>query len=420
MEAGTLAKWHKKEGDPIEVGDLLIEVATDKAVVEFNAMDGGFLKKIIVQEGEDAGVNQAIAICTETKNESIEGYTPEGDLPKGTKPSQDIPLTDKASSEEVQKESSASNKVFAQPSFKPEAPLEKITFQRVNLTDSRIKASPLAKKIAKEKGLDLSTLTGSGPRNRIVSEDLVKAQPKGLVTFSRNDQPEKLPGSFTEEPLSFLRKVIGQRLQEAKTFIPHFYVSLKINAQPMMELREQLKTHLVKITYNDLIVRATALALRSHPDINSGFNSSTNSIIRFETVDISIAVSIDGGLITPIVRYADFKNVGEISLEIKDLAARAKLGKLEPHEYKGGSFTLSNLGMYGVSNFVAIINPPQAAILAVSGILSTPVVRNGEVVQGFEMNLTLSGDHRVIDGVAGAEFLSTLKSLLENPSVLIV
>jgi pyruvate dehydrogenase E2 component (dihydrolipoamide acetyltransferase) len=217
-----------------------------------------------------------------------------------------------------------------------------------------------------------------------------------------------------------MRKVISQRLQEAKSYIPHFYVSLKIDPQPMMDIREQLKHHGIKVTFNDFVVRASALALRKHPNINSGFNSSTNSILRFKTIDISIAVSLPAGLITPIVRHADFKNIGEISQEVKELAARAKEGKLEPQEYKGGSFTISNLGMYGVSEFIAIINPPQAAILAVSGILEVPVVKNGQIIPGHEMTLTLSGDHRVIDGVAGAEFLKTLQKLLENPSALLI
>ncbi|MEI8365819.1 MAG: pyruvate dehydrogenase complex dihydrolipoamide acetyltransferase [Parachlamydiaceae bacterium] len=422
MEEGVIVKWHKKVGDQIEDGDLLIEVATDKATVEFNAMDAGWLRQIIIEEGQEAIVNQAIAILTEKKNESIEGYQPEGEKAPEAAPAA------KASSKASSKETAAAPASAAapgqgtmrQPAFVPEAPLEKFDFSRPETTASRLKASPLARKLAKEQGLDLSTVKGTGPGHRIVSADLTKAQPSGIVAFGRTERPDKAPGSYVEESLTPMRKVIGQRLQEAKTFIPHFYVSLKIDAEPMMNLREQLKSHEVKVTFNDFIVRATALALRAHPNVNSGFNSVSNSVIRFETIDISVAVSVNGGLITPIVRHADFKNIGELSLEVKQLAARAKDGKLEPHEYKGGSFTISNLGMYGVSDFVAIINPPQAAILAVSGIIPTPVVRNGQVVAGHEMMLTLSGDHRVIDGVAGAEFLRTLQRLLVNPGVLLV
>jgi pyruvate dehydrogenase E2 component (dihydrolipoamide acetyltransferase) len=214
--------------------------------------------------------------------------------------------------------------------------------------------------------------------------------------------------------------VIAQRLQEAKTFIPHFYVTQTINANPMVEMREQLRNAGIKLTYNDFVTRACALALREHPNVNSGFDSVNNAVIRFKTIDIAIAVSLPAGLITPIIRHTDFKNLGEISVEIRSLAKRAKDGKLDVQEYKGGSFTISNLGMYGVTEFVAIINPPQAAILAVGGILNVPVIRNGQVVPGKIMNVTLSADHRVIDGVAGAEFLKTLQNFLENPTSLLV
>lgn len=217
-----------------------------------------------------------------------------------------------------------------------------------------------------------------------------------------------------------MRKVIGQRLQQSKTFIPHFYVSQDIDAEPMMHVREQLKNMGHKITFNDLIVRAAALALREHPEMNSGFNSANNSLIRFKTIDISIAVSVPAGLITPIVRYADFKNLGQISSEIRLLAQKAKEGKLSREEYSGGSFTISNLGMYGVSSFAGIINPPQAAILSVAGIEDKPVVKAGEVQAGKVMNVTLSADHRVVDGTDGAKFLKALQKYLENPSILLL
>lgn len=424
MEEGTIAKWHKKVGDFIEAEDLLLEVATDKATVEYNALDSGWIRKILVVDGQEAIVNQPIAILTEEKNESIENYQPEGAAPKSAAPAAakaEAPKNGEAKDAQVETAlAPPPAPAIRQPTFTPEAPLQHIDFWRPDADDTRIKASPLAKKLAKEQGLDLSTVKGSGPGNRIISRDLAKAQPTGVAVFGRNERPTEAPGSYVEESLTPMRKVISQRLQEAKSYIPHFYVSVKINAQPMMDVREQLKNADVKVTFNDFIVRASALALRKHPNINSGFNSSTKSIIRFKTIDISIAVSLPAGLITPIVRYADFKNLGELSLEIKQLAARAKEGKLEAHEYKGGSFTISNLGMYGVSEFIAIINPPQAAILAVSGISNVPVVKNGQIVPGNEMTLTLSGDHRVIDGVAGAEFLKTLQKLLENPSVLLI
>lgn len=424
MVEGTIAKWHKKVGDFIEADELLLEVATDKATVEYNALDSGWIRKILVQDGQEAMVNQPIAILSEEKNESIEGYLPEGaapkSMPQAAASAERAPQKAETQVVETPNMSASLGTALKQPTFVPEAPLEKADFWRPDSDRLRIKASPLAKKIAKEKGLDLSTIKGTGPRDRIVSSDLSKAQATGLVVFGKNERPQEAPGSYTEEALSPMRKVISQRLQEAKSYIPHFYVSLKINPEPMMAVREQLKNNGIKVTFNDFIVRASALALRQHPNVNSGFNSVTNSIVRFKTIDISIAVSLPAGLITPIIRHADFKNLGELSMEVKELAARAKEGKLEAHEYKGGSFTISNLGMYGVSDFIAIINPPQAAILAVSGILAVPVVREGQIVSGSEMTLTLSGDHRVIDGVAGAEFLKTLQKLLENPSVLLV
>lgn len=423
MEEGTIAKWHKKVGDEVEAGDLLFEVATDKATVEYNALDSGWLRKIIVGDGGEAIVNQPIAIFTEAKDESIAGYKPEGAAAKSAAAPAQVAAPKAATETEgaAAAPGPAPMATVRQAVFTPEAPLKNYDLGKAELPASgRVKASPLARKLAKEKGLDLSTVKGTGPGNRILSEDLAKAQPAGVVAFGRQERPAEPPGTYVEESLTPMRKVISQRLQDAKSFIPHFYVSMKIDAEPLINLREQLKNQEIKITYNDMIVRASALALRRHPEINSGFDSATNSIIRFKTVDISVAVSLPAGLITPIVRHADYKNLGEISVEVKALAAKAKEGKLEPHEYKGGSFTISNLGMYGVSEFIAIINPPQAAILAVSGMLSVPVVRNGQVVPGTEMTLTLSGDHRVIDGVSGAEFLRTLQNLLENPAVLLI
>lgn len=421
MEEGTIAKWHKKAGDFIEAGDLLLEVATDKATVEYNALDSGWLRKILLKEGSEAAVNQPIAIFTEKKDEKIEDYQPEGITPQAVPAPKETAEAPKEKKEQKPATQQQPATTLRQTAFAPEAPLTAYAFSRADATASgRVKASPLARKLAKEKGLDLTTVKGTGPGHRIVSRDLAKAQPSGVVVFGRNERPQIPPGTYEEETLNPMRKVIGQRLQDAKTFIPHFYVSLKINAEPLVKLREQLKHMEVKLTVNDFIVRATALALRQHPNVNSGFNATNNTIIRFKTIDISIAVSIEGGLITPIVRHADFKNLGEISVEVKGLATRAKEGKLEPHEYKGGSFTISNLGMYGVSDFIAIINPPQAAILAVSGVQHLPVVRNGQIVPGMEMTLTLSGDHRVIDGVAGAEFLITVQKFLENPAALLI
>lgn len=416
MEEGQIARWHKKEGDQVEPGELLIEVNTDKATVEYNALDGGFLRQILVKEGQNANVNQAIAVFTEDKDESIEGFQAEP-------PKTETPKKEETKAEEKKEDTSKpaptpqKAPAMSQPAYQPEKPLP---FAKPAAQEERLKASPLAKKLAKDKGLDLSSVEGSGPGGRVMSRDLERAQPASKFSLGNKGLPKEAPGAFEEETLSPMRKTIAQRLQEAKTFVPHFYVTQEIDAAALINLKEQLATLDMKVSYNDLVVKACSVALREHPIINSGFNPGNNTIIRFKTIDISVAVNLPTGLITPIIRHADYKTVTEISTEIRALAARAKEGKLEAHEYRGGSFTVSNLGMFGVKSFSAIINPPQGGILAVSGILETPVVKNDSVIPGKVMSLTLSVDHRVIDGVAAAEFMQTLKKYLENPVSLVI
>lgn len=416
MEEGTIAKWHKKVGDFVAEDELLMEVATDKATVEYNAIDQGYLRQLLVKEGGEAVVNQAIAIFTEKADESIKGYIPEGvkleAAVKETLPSEEEAVVKAAPSK-------AAAGTMQQPEFVPAAPLEGYRFERPEWGE-RLKASPLARKVAEEQGLDLSTVKGSGPGGRIVKEDLERAQPLGEFAFGRREFPTEIPGSYEEESLTPMRKVISRRLQESKTFIPHFYVNQTVDAGALFAFREQLINLRLRVSFNDCVVRACALALRKHPEVNCGFNSVNNTIVHFKTIDIAVAVTLPTGLITPIVRHADFKNLGEISQEIRSLATRAKAGKLEPQEYQGGSFTVSNLGMYGVTDFQAIINPPQACILAVGGIADTPVVKEGQVVPGKTMNITLSVDHRVVDGAAAAEYIKTVKRYLENPVSLIL
>ncbi len=418
MEEGTIAKWCKKEGDYVKAGDVLFEVATDKATVEHSALDEGFLRKILIQEGQSAIVNQAVAIFTEKKEESIEGYQPEGEIVKPV-PVQaaQAPSKEAAPAATPPPPSGA----MMQPAFIPQPPVEHYTFSGPQGDlEGHILASPLAKKMAKEKEIDLSTVKGTGPHGRIMSRDLDLGQHAGTVTFGRREAPTIAPGTYEEVPLTPIRKIIATRLQESKTFIPHFYTTQEINAEPMINLRKELSTADLKVSYNDMVLRASALALREHPQVNSGFNSVNQSIIRFKTIDISVAVSVSVGLITPIIRHADFKNLGQLSSEMKRLAIKARDGKLAREEYTGGSFTVSNLGMYGISEFFAIINPPQAAILAVGGIEDRPVVKEGQVVPGKTMKLTLSADHRVLDGADAAKFLKTLQKFLENPSLLLL
>lgn len=424
MESGVIVKWHKKEGDSVAVDDLLFEVATDKATVEHNALDEGFLRKILVHEQQDAFVNQAVAIFTEKQDESIEGYQPEGVAAAQPNLQANESQQQPIKAEESSAVASAAPKPqagYAMPVFEPEPPLQDYRFAfPTEPVHSRIKASPLARKLAREKGLDIASVQGSGPGGRVVSKDLDLAQPLAVPSARRVLPPSlPAPGSYEELPLSPMRKVIAQRLQESKSFIPHFYVTQEVDARALARLRNEQKELGIKLTYNDFVIRACALALKKHPQVNSGFNSAKNCIVNFSTVDICVAVALPQGLITPILRHADYKNVYELSVEIKKLSSRAKEGKLDPHEYKGGSFTVSNLGMFGITHFQAIINPPQSAILAVGGLKEQPIVENGVIVPGQLINLTLSVDHRVIDGVLAALFINTVKFYLEHPSSLL-
>jgi len=403
MEEGTIVKWHKKEGDFVEADSLLVEIATDKATVEHSALDEGWLRKIILPEGGSATINEPIAIFTAKKEESIEGFLAPPEK-KEEAPIEKKAFVPKTAPHDLQ-----------EAAFAPEPPLENYSFE---YTASKGPASPLARKLAKEQGLDISSLHGSGPGGRVVKRDLEKAQKLSL--FKQEKAPTTAPGSYEEIPLSPMRKAIAKRLQASKTFIPHFYIKQTIDADDLVLFYNQLKQVGVKISYNDLIIRATALSLRKHPDINVGFNSVNKTLIAFKTIDISVAVSLEGGLITPIIRHADYKDVTEIGTEVKALAEKAKAGKLADHEYKGGSFCISNLGMFGITEFTAVINPPQGAILAIGSIEQKAVVKKEKIVAGHTLALTLSIDHRVIDGSNAALFIKTLQNLLENPASLLL
>lgn len=415
MSVGTIAKWHKRDGDFVKAGELLLEIATDKATLEYNALDEGYLRAHVAEEGKEVNVGDPIAIFSDSKDEDIKSVMPKPKS-KASKPREE-----KVEDIVEGKERPQTDPVVraATPKFIPEQPLSGWEAPRKR-EGERLFSSPLARKLAKERGLDLTTVQGTGPRGRVVARDLNQAQPSGVVAFNRDEIPQVAPGSYEEIPLSPMRKVIAQRLQESKSYIPHFYTEQEIRVETLASLREQLKEAGMKITVNDFILRAVALALRSHPVVNSGFNSETFSRIAFKTIDVAVAVSVEGGLITPIVRHADYKNLGALSVEVRELAKRAQEGKLEAHEYKGGSFTVSNLGMYGIPNFTAILNPPQGAILAVGAIQDQPVVDQGRVVPGKILRCTLSADHRIIDGATAAEFMRTLKKLLETPALLLI
>ena len=409
MEEGIISSWLKKEGDQVSDGDAICEIATDKSTVEFQAIDGGFIKKILIPEGGSAKVNELIAVIVESMDEDI------SELLKSTVV---IKEEEKEDKKEVVKEGKAKEKIASKGidvmTFSPFPAKDSLPKKEKSLK----KASPLARKIAKEKGLDLFSVKGSGPLGRVIEKDLEYAQKE---SFSGTKKEYEYPdGTFEEVSLTAVRKVIGERLQASKMTIPHYVISQKVLMDNVINLRAELKGLGKKVTLNDFVIKATALALSKHPGINSGYDSKKNVIIQYKTVDIAIAVTIPDGLITPILWQSDYLSLEEISVKIKKLVVKAREGSLDPQDYQGGSFTISNLGMFGVSGFEAVINPPQAAILAVAGINEVAVSKEGKISSGHEMIISVSMDHRVIDGAEGAQFINSIKYFLENPSSLLL
>ncbi|ANH79049.1 pyruvate dehydrogenase complex dihydrolipoamide acetyltransferase [Candidatus Chlamydia sanziniae] len=417
MKVGTIIKWHKQSNEQVHFGDVLIEISTDKAVVEHTATEDGWIRQLLFHEGDKVSIGTPIAIFSTQPDElfDLEELLPkkqvveEKSSPISSEFTENVPP--------IASQSHSPN-LMAVMGFKPEPPLTTpLTFKNPNIHS---KLSPLAKHLAKEKNLDVSSLQGSGPGGRIVKKDLDKAPRKHIGGFGYLEAPDIPPGFYQEENLSPIREIISPRLQAAKTFIPHFYVRQQIYATPLLNLLHELQVQGIKISINDSIIRACALALKEFPEINSGFNSVDNKIIRFKTIDISIAVAIPDGVITPIIRCADCKNIGMISAEIKNLVEKARNQSLQETEYKGGSFCISNLGMTGITEFTAIINPPQAAILAVGSIVEQPIVLDEKVAIGSTCILSLSIDHRVIDGYPAAMFMKRLQKILEAPAVLLL
>ena len=411
MEEGTLAKWLVKEGDTVSSGDLLAEIETDKATMEFEAVDEGTMGKILVPEGsENVKVNVAIAVLLDD-GESVDDIGTSAPAPAATA----TPAA--AAAEEVAP--------AAPEKAAPPAPLA--------ASGDRIFATPLARRIAADKGLDLGTIKGSGPKGRIVKADVETAQPgtkpaapvastapTATPTGPATDQVIAMFNGreFEEVALNGMRKTIAARLQEAKQTIPHFYLRRDIQLDALLDFRgtlnKQLATRGVKLSVNDFIIKASALALQSVPDANAVWAG--DRILKLAPSDVAVAVAIEGGLFTPVLKDSHLKSLSALSAEMKDLAARARDRKLAPHEYQGGSFAISNLGMFGIDNFDAVINPPHGSILAVGAGVKKPVVKeDGELGVATVMSVTLSVDHRVIDGALGAQFLDAIKSNLENP-----
>jgi pyruvate dehydrogenase E2 component (dihydrolipoamide acetyltransferase) len=432
MEEGVLAKWLVKEGDYIKPGTMLCSVETDKTTVDYESLDEGYLRKILIPNGTPARVNQLIAILTEEKDENFADY-----LEKAQKKNQETLAKGKGATAAAAAGSSsaptavATATAVAPPPSQPMANGTAASAPPRLTDDNRMKASPLARKMAEEAGIPLNEVAGSGPMGRIVRRDIEGYKPAPAQAAPAAGKAAPAPvqrplygslapvGQTQDIALNNMRKIIGKRLLESAQTTPVFFVTVKVDMGPLSALREQLnRAPGYKISVNDLVVKSSAFALREFPVVNSSFHG--DFIRQHANIDICVAVSIDGGLITPIVRNADQKGLGQLSSEVKALVAKAKAGKLAPEEFQGGTFTISNLGMYGVDEFTAIINPPQAAILAVGGI-QQEIYLDGEKVKSRDvMKLTLSSDHRVIDGALAAQFLSGLKSIMENPVCLML
>jgi pyruvate dehydrogenase E2 component (dihydrolipoamide acetyltransferase) len=453
METGTLSKWLKKEGDAVKSGDIIAEIETDKAVMEFEAVDEGTIGKILVPEGTaDVAINAPIAVLlTEGEDASAIKDASAAKAPAPPQPAQAAPAKPEPAAAPVPVAKLATPAPVAAP--KAAAASEPGVLMREGIHSAptsagngkdagRVFASPLARRLAKEAGIDIGRVSGSGPHGRVVKSD-IEAAASGKAPLAapsaRPGAPAATPaatpsmtdaqvlklfeeGTYDIVPHDNVRKIIARRLVEAKTTIPHFYLTIDTEIDALLALRQQIndaapKTKegpAYKVSVNDLVIKALAMALIRVPDANVTWTE--GGMLRHKRADIGVAVAIPGGLITPVVRHADTKRISEIAVEMKDLAARARVKKLAPHEYQGGSSAVSNLGMFGIKDFAAVINPPHATILAVGAGIETPVVRNGKVEIRTIMTCTLSTDHRAVDGALGAQLFGAFKEYIEKPA----
>lgn len=397
MTEGVVSKWHKKVGDEINEGDLLADIETDKATMEFESFQEGYLLHIGVNENESAAVDSILAILGQ-KDEDISSLL-------STENSDSKNLEDSQNKEDDNLEEIAS---FLEKSDPNQQTSSKDDYKN----EKRLKISPLAKKIAKDKGIDLNLIQGTGENGRIVKRDLDQSNLKKVEEMVQVDK------SILQQPLSQMRKTIANRLSESKFSAPHFYLTTKINVDSLIELRKNLINNLeTKISFNDIIIKAVAFSLSKHRNINVSWGK--DSIINNKDINIGVAIAVDEGLVVPVIKNTDQHNILDISNKIKDFVDRANNKKLSIDELNGNTFTVSNLGMFGIDEFTAIINPPDACILAVGSIQKIPVVKDDKIVVGNVMKVTLSSDHRIVDGAQGAQFLKTLKTMLENPLLMI-
>ena len=406
MTEGTIAQWLKKVGDNVKSGDILAEVETDKATMELESYEDGTLLFIGPKDGESIAVDGVLAIIGE-KGADFEI------LLKAQTTKKKEPVAVAANSSQpapVAVPAPSASSALAQPQVS--AP----SVSTSQGTNGRIKASPLAKKLAEEKGLDLSQVPGTGGDGRIVKRDVESFIPQAVAPAATQVALPQVVGqeSYEDITLSQMRKTIARRLSESKFTAPHFYLTMEINMDKAMEARASMnEVAPVKLSFNDMVIKATAAALRQHPDVNVSWQGDT--LRKNHHIHIGVAVAVDEGLLVPVIRFADNKSLSHISAEVKDLAAKAADKKLQPSDWEGNTFTISNLGMFGIEEFTAIVNPPDACILAVGGIKQTAIVKDGQLVLGNVMKVTLSCDHRAVDGAVGAAFLKTLKGLLEDP-----
>jgi len=413
MTEGVVSKWHKKVGDSIKSGDLVAEIETDKATMEFESYQNGTLLYIGVPEGKGAPVDSILAIL----GNAGEDYKP---LLKEEESKAPAAAASPSAKEANKKEEPVAKK---ETEVKPAASRPKIETPAVrqvqeSVEDGKIKASPLARRLAEEKGINLSMLRGTGDGGRVIKRDIAWYKPSEYAGGGGFSGQAVMEESYTDTPVSQMRKTIAKRLAESKYTAPHFYLTMDIDMDQAISARESINQVTgLKISYNDFVIKAAAAALRQHPAINSSWMG--DSIRTNSHIHIGVAVAVEEGLLVPVVRFADGKTLSAINAEVKNYAQRAKEKKLQPSDWEGNTFTVSNLGMFDIEEFTAIINPPDSCIMAIGAIKQTPVVKNGVVVPGNIMRVTLSCDHRVVDGVKGAQFLQTFKGLLENPVVLL-
>lgn len=405
MTEGVVAEWHKKVGDKVKSGELLAEIETDKATMEFESFQDGVLLYIGVEKGKSAPVDSILAILGK-EGEDIKPLI-EGE--KKEKPAGELKQEEKKQEPAKEIASTATQKISAaEPATIVAKTYERPASKISQDEDGRLKASPLAKKLADEKGIKLSIVPGSGDGGRVVKRDIENFSGSGIVRQGLQKE------QFSEEPVSQMRKTIARRLAESKFSAPHFYLTLEMDMDEVVKIRPVINNITqVKISFNDIVVKAVAAALKRNPKVNSSW---LGDRIRYnEHVNIGVAIAVEEGLLVPVVRFADTKTLSEIATEVKDYGQKAKSKKLQPQDWEGNTFTISNLGMFGIDQFTAIINPPDSCILAVGGIRQVPVVKNNLVVPGNVMKVTLSCDHRAVDGATGAAFLQTLKEYLEHP-----